>query len=200
MGAFSDDFTRADASTLGSPWTEHAGDWGILSNRGRCTSDSGNSDDLVWATVDGGRPTQLVEWEMTDWQKGPVYLVFRFVDTDNLWFLAGTNNDEETLFVFRRLAGVESMEAIATGVTWGAGYRLSVVTTPSRIRVYVDNTEVNDLNVASSVHGAATRAGLGGTARSSPPETGPNRLQAARWSFFSITPLPGARRSLGLRR
>ena len=170
-GAFSDSFTRSDASTLGSPWTAHAGTWGIDSNRAKYVSGTGTGA----ATVDLGSPIQTVEWTWSALAKGPSFHIFRFSGPTNFWFVAGTGSSATTLYLFQRSGVTDHLWATATGVTWGPGSTLRVEAGASDIKVYSGGTLVITHTVSP---GYGSRAGIGGNMDDA-------NLATTRWSSFS---------------
>ncbi len=177
--SFLDEFDRADAATLGSPWSIDAYTFAIDTSLAKVTT---TGTVVAVATVEADAPDMAIEWDMTVWPKGPVYAIFRYVDTSNYWFVCGTNSSSDPMYLFRVVGGVSTMMESTTGVTWGAGYRLRVETAQTgEISVQVD--DVVKLSRFDSVHATATRAGLGGycvTFGTSP------YLSTARWSRFAI--------------
>lgn len=172
-GAFTDTFTRANSSTLGSPWTEHRGVWGILSNRARNASGSGT----LSATVELGSPIQVCEWDWSALSKGAAQQAFRFKDNNNFWFVSGNGTIPGNVYLFRRGGGFESIAATATGVTWGVGSTLRVSAEDTRIRVWSGSTLI--INHATTDVGEGTRAGLSGY------NGGGNEILSTRWSRFA---------------
>lgn len=182
--SFTDNFTRADAATLGSPWEEYAqsgtADFGVLDNRGRTTRSTAGVVRIA-AVVDLGTSIGTSEWDLTTWPKGPVYSIFRFVDLDNYWSVSGTATNAGTMYLFRMIDGSSTMMGTATGMSWGAGHRLSVEDTGSLITVKVNGVVVPALTSSDTTHSTATRSGIGGNA-----QTAAAPLASARWSRFYI--------------
>ncbi|TXG76813.1 hypothetical protein E6P97_02795 [Patescibacteria group bacterium] len=187
--SFTDTFARADAPTLGPPWVEFAqsgsAQMGVLSGEARSAAAAG-SDIVVGAYVDLGMRIQRVEWDMSNWPKGPVFSFFRFINLSNCWFVSGTGSNPTTMHLFRRTGGVESLRATVNGVSWGAGHRLIVEDTGSTITVKINNTAIPGLTTNDNAHGNATMAGIGGNSRSSGGGGGPY-LQPARWTRFHVS-------------
>ena len=168
-----DTFDRSDnASTLGAPWTSHAGTWGIASNLARYVSGSG----VGAAMVDLGSPVQHVEWDWTALAKGPSYHLFRYRDSTNFWFVSGTGGNPTTMFLFHQSGVSATLEATATGVTWGPGATLTVEAGETSIKVWTGSTLVINHSTASVDRG--TRAGIGGNMNDAD-------LATTRWSRFS---------------
>lgn len=166
-----DNFTRSDSSSLGSPWTAHAGTWGIASNRAKYVSGSG----IGAATVDLGSPVQTVEWDWTALAKGPSYQIFRYQDIANFWCATGTGSDPNKLYLAQTFRGGNSVKATATGVTWGPGSTLRVEAGESNIKVYSGGTLVLTHTVGVDIYGS--RAGIGGNMSDA-------LLGNTRWSRF----------------
>lgn len=176
-GTFTDNFTRADASTLGAPWTEHSGTWGIDTNRAVYLTPMPAGTNIRAATIDLKSPIQTVEWEWTALEKGPSYHAFRYQDINNFWFVSGTGSPTTTMYLFQRSGGTSTIRATATGVTWGPGYRLRIEAGASKIEVFSDSTKVISHTVTAPVN-AATRAGISGNAASG------GGLNLTRWTRF----------------
>ena len=169
--AVTDTFARADASTLGAPWTSHTGTWGIASGEAKYVSGSG----IGFATVDLGSPVQELEWDWSALAKGPSYQVFRYTDQSNCWFVSGTGDTPTTLYLFRRAGGTDTIKATATGVTWGPGDTLRVEAGESSIKVWSGSTLVID-HAASVDRGPF--AGIGGNMSDA-------NMPTTRWSRFA---------------
>lgn len=181
---FLDVFARS-SSSLGPAWRDEVLTFGANGSAGYYM---GSPVSLTGGTtVDLGTPDMAVEWDLSNWPKGPVQNYFRFTDIDNNWFVTGTSapGSGGIIYLFTRVAGVESVIATATGQTWGAGYRLRVEAIGNDITVKIDGTTVAALTTSSSTFNTATRAGFGGSAGIT---TG-DELDGARWTRFFAEPL-----------
>lgn len=162
--AFTDNFTRSDASTLGSPWTTfESSTWGIATNRANWQAGTGE----IGAVVDLGSPFQTIEWDWTVLgNKALTYSIFGFEDSNNYWFITGLSAGADRIALYQRSGGTNTSKAGISGVTWGAGYRLKVETSPgpdgygATIKVWSDGTLV----LAPFHEGPplGTKAGIGG--------------------------------------
>ncbi len=181
---FLDVFARS-SSSLGPAWRDEVLTFGANGSSayyaGSPVSQFGST------TIDLGTSDMAVEWDLSNWPKGPVENFFRFVDIDNNWSVSGTSapGSGGTMYLFRRVAGSLTIVATATGRTWGAGYRLRVEAIGDSITVKIDGTTVAALTTSSSTFNTATRAGFGGDAGI---VTG-DELDSARWTRFFAEPL-----------
>ena len=173
--SFADSFTRADSSSLGSPWTAHAGSWGIDANRAKWVVGSGAGRGA--ATVDLGSPCQTCEWEWSALAKGPSYQIFRYLDIDNFWIASGTGAPALTgrVYLHSIIGGTVTEEVYVDGVTWGPGSTLKVEATDTAIKVWSAGVLIIDF--ATSVSFPGSRAGIGGN-MSDPA------MPTTRWTRF----------------
>lgn len=178
---FTDIFDRPDGP-LAAPWVQAAesgtADFGVASGKGVTTRTAG-TDLAVAAIVDLGAPVGVVEWDLSAWPKGPVYSIFRFVDINNFWLVGGTISDGSLVYLFTLEAGAWTVKGVQSGVTWGAGRRLTVTDDGLVVAVKVDGVSLPGLSASSSTFADATKAGIGGNAKH-------GDLTDARWSRFHM--------------
>ena len=165
---FTDTFDRADnLSSLGSPWTTHAGPFGVVSSDGRYTGDltyPGKSDwpggadptAMKAATVDVGTADMIVEWDATP-ASGHRYLLFRYTDPSNTLAVLASSSVPDTML----LRGGGGTIASAYSPGWQTK-RIKVTTLGTKVRVYAD--DVLTIDAVTSANLTATRAGIGGNA------------------------------------
>lgn len=184
--AFEDTFTRADADTLGSPWTHLDGQslgskFGVRSGEARYlgpldTAPAGSSPyySTQLATVDVGSADMAVEWNV----KGPaaggvIYLPFRYATgtsptwTNNTLGLYATMSNPNTLYLF---AGDSTNLGSFTVSGWRTGDTIRVEAVGTAIKVFIAGTLV--ISATSSLGLSNTRAGIGGAATTNYTDNG----------------------------
>ena len=178
--AFEDSFTRADADTLGSPWTHLDGQslgskFGVRSGEARYLGpldtapayvSGGKYYSTQLATVDVGSADMAVEWNL----KGPaaggtIYLPFRYATgtgpqyIDNTLGLYSTTADPDTLYL---IAGTSTALGSTTTSGWRTGDTIRAEAVGTAIKIYIGG--VLKISATSSVGSSNTRAGFGGNA------------------------------------
>lgn len=181
--AFEDTFTRADADTLGSPWTHLDGQslgskFGVRSGEARFLGplDSapvwslGQYYSTQFATVDVGSTDMAVEWNVTAPSAGgSLYLPFRYALgtsprwTDNTLGLYATSANVTQLILATPTTTLDTINASG----WRTGDTIRVEAVGTSISVYRNGTLIGG-GVSSECLGN-TRAGFGGNATSDRP-------------------------------
>lgn len=160
----------AHAMDVGGGWTEHSGDWDIQSNQARDTSGTGNT----FATADAGESnvTAQVTFATVATGAGSQRLVFRFVDSNNLWITGRQPNNGTQIHLFDRVGGTFTNRGSASH-TWANGDVVSAVLDGNNIEIFANGA--SKLTHTSSNHNTATRYGLG------------TNDGAARYDAFGVT-------------
>lgn len=177
--AFEDTFSRADADTLGSPWTHLDGQslgskFGVRSGEARYlgpldTAPAGSSPNYYstqLATVDVGSADMAVEWNL----KGPsaggtLWLPFRYATGTSPEYvqsslgLYSTSSDPDKLYLF---AGLSTVLGSTTTSGWRTGDTIRAEAVGTAIKIYIGG--VLKISATSSVGASNTRAGFGGAA------------------------------------
>lgn len=159
---FSDDFNRADSTTLGNNWVEVTADWAIVSNTLRVSSTA--FGDYVINTTSLGTADYEVQAVLITVGTVPVIRVIgRYVDTNNYYAVrwADTNSG-----LFKRVGGVETDLGAwpADSITSGDTVKLSMQGTT--IKAYVNGVQkasVTDSAFASEGDFGFHGNGVGGT-------------------------------------
>jgi len=166
---FTDTFDRADnLSSLGSPWTTHAGQFGVVSSDGRYTGELYYLQKAGWAsivpvaaTVDVESSDMAVEWD-AGLVSGHHWRVFRFASTNSTLLIGADSSAPNDIFLMERTGpGFDSPIGAGFSPGWQSK-RVRVEALGSSISVYVDG--VLTLSGTSSYNSSATRAGIGGNA------------------------------------
>lgn len=176
--AFEDTFSRADADSLGSPWTHLDGQslgskFGVRSGEARYlgpldTAPAGSSPyySTQLTTMDVGSADMAVEWSV----KGPaaggaLYLPFRYATgtgpeyVDDSLGLYSTSTNPDKLYL---VAGTSTALGSTTTSGWRAGDTIRAEAVGTAIKIYIDG--VLKISATSSVGSSNTRAGFGGNA------------------------------------
>ena len=153
-----DRFDRPDAGALGAAdtgqiWTQFYGGGGIVSSAARLTSDAAAYLELYRSDVE-------VECTIRATVDEPIHpgLVFRAVDTDDLWYVELRISGDQIRLV-KRVANLDTevfSESIALGLN--VRYKVKVKGIGPSISVYLDDTLRS--TVSDSQHQNGTRHGL----------------------------------------
>lgn len=181
-----DDFDRDDStSTAGSSYTAVAGTWGISSDKLYSVSDA-NADLLIRDTgvADGiwqARIQGTLNHAST--YRSPA-LVFRYTDSSNYLAVRLLNGAVD----LRRVSGGSESSLATASVTTadGTDYVLRVMATGARIRVFLDETEVLQHELAG-----ANAKYLGYTSCGFRLDKGGSPATAARWADYRMRSLVG---------
>ncbi|WP_250290200.1 DUF6531 domain-containing protein, partial [Frankia sp. CiP1_Cm_nod1] len=156
-GQHRDSFTRANAATTagtaesGAAWTPLAGTWGVEGNRVYLAAAAGNRNLLVApAAADG---TFSFTQPVTQADMG---LAFRVADAGNYWRLVAVPSSSKWRLI-KRVGGVETTVADASGACCTTSDTLTVVTNGPSITVLRNGTQVMSVSDPAVMFG--TRAG-----------------------------------------
>jgi hypothetical protein len=111
---FSDDFTRGDSSSLGSDWTETAGDWEISSN----TLITGDDDAICLCNTDhpdGSQPLICIVKMVHGKDNDNLQMILGYEDASNYTYVNAQrlNGDLIRLRIYEKTAGSDSQEDTA---------------------------------------------------------------------------------------
>lgn len=168
MTAVSDNFNRADSSSLGASWTEVVGDWAIVSNKVQCNDDDGGTGYYLRYETDVGSSDMFAQGVTTSTQADSgsnTGLAVRMRAAANTSYQMTTRHAGDTIGVWRIVAGAESQqnwqtEAQAISVTINSGDTIRVEAVGSLIRGKVSGALAGicvDTNITDG-----QRAGLNG--------------------------------------
>lgn len=165
-----DDFNRADAGALGTSsggqlWTQQAGTIEVLSNEAHITGTAAiNAVTGAIATVDSGLANCAIEYKITAGAGNDHWLVFRFVDANNFYYLnwfAAFGWWRTT----KQVAGVQSQGHIA-GPAGGFsnGDVVKLVLSGSTLNYYKNGSQFDsDSDAFNGDFLTATKHGIGGS-------------------------------------
>lgn len=124
--AFSDNFNRSNASTLGAEWTTRAGQWGTFDNQAE--NQTGSVSTAI-ATYNTGSNTITTYQRVTLVNIASVRrpgLVFRFTDASSAFYVIELGGDNSTVAWkhFTAIGGTESTiastsQSVSLGDVWG---------------------------------------------------------------------------------
>jgi hypothetical protein len=154
--AFTDDFNRANSSTLGNSWTEVNGDWDIVSNKLRLLTNTASNNNRVQrqSTTDTrGYVQALFDTTVTG-----MGLLWRYTDSSNYWRLYA-NAAFATMSIEKVVAGVTTDMGSTGSFTYpDTGSTVKVEYEGNNHRVYLNGKLV--VTVTDSAHNTATRSGI----------------------------------------
>lgn len=139
MTSFSDDFNRADSTSLGSPWSEVSGDWSIVSNQLRA-ADSASAAVLVYdsALVQDNNATSVTIPVLGN--SGQSIGVFCRSDAtfQNAYYLRITTT---AIQIFKVVSGTLTGLGTNTSATITAGLTLLLTAVGTTITGYIDGVQ-----------------------------------------------------------
>ena len=168
MTAVSDDFNRANSTSLGASWTEVVGNWEIVSNKVQCNDDDGGTGYYARYETDVGSSDMFCQAVTTSTQvdaSSNTGLAVRMRSAANTSYQMTTRHAGDTIGVWRIVAGAESQqswqtEAQSISVTINSGDTIRVEAAGSLVRGKVAGALVGicvDTNITDG-----QRAGLNG--------------------------------------
>ena len=117
----SDNFNRANSTSLGSDWTEQEGNWEIVSNELSLNTHSGG-DNLTWDTALNASPA--ADYDVSAKIKltttGGLRVIGRWQDVSNYYYLE-VNTVSQVIRLRKRIAGVNTTIGTYTG-----GYSVNI--------------------------------------------------------------------------
>lgn len=137
MTAVSDNFNRADSTSLGASWTEVVGNWEIVSNKIQCNDDAGATGYYVRYETDVGSSDMFSQAVTSSTQANSgsnTGVACRMRSAANTSYQLTTRHAGDTIGNWRISAGVETQlnfqtgaNAISTTINSGDTIRLEVV-------------------------------------------------------------------------
>ncbi len=151
----SDNFNRANSTSLGSDWTEQAGNWKILSNELSLNTHSGG-DDLTWDTALNASPA--ADYDVSAKVKltttGGLAVCGRWTDTNNCMLLQ-VNTVSQVIRLRKRVAGVNTTIGTYTGgYSVNTYYTIKMTMAGSNFAGWIDG--VNRITTVSDAAISAT--------------------------------------------
>lgn len=178
-----DDFTRADTtnaigtpSDSGSAWSQLAGTWGILSNKGYTSSAPSQSTCVLEASV---ASVTVQATQATVSSSSDSGLLARVADNSNYLLFSFGSAGVSQYFIYKKVAGSFTQLATASGNIASGDVLKMTVDGANLITGY--NNGVSKLSATDSAGSANTKHGI----RCNDGNTG------GRWATFSITALGG---------
>lgn len=145
MTAVSDNFNRADSSSLGASWTEVVGDWAIVSNKVQCNDDDGGTGYYARYETDVGSSDMFAQAVTSATQtdgSSSTGLAVRMRAAANTSYQLTTRHAGDTIGNWRIVAGSETQLNFQTGannvstpIASGDTIRLEVVGSLLRSKV-----------------------------------------------------------------
>lgn len=143
---FSDNFDRADSTTIGGNWVEDSGDYSISGNKLtvdntagaliKNTTSLGTADYKVSATIQTGA------------DEGGPGLVARYIDVSN-FYLAFLNMSANLVEIYKNVSGFTALSSGAVTLNANTDYLLRFEVQGNALRAYVDGNLITSITDGS---------------------------------------------------
>ncbi len=159
---FSDSFNRANAATLGAPWTNEnlPGSTGTFAIDGNAATGI-NTSVNGFAFRDAGQTEHAIQVDVVSYG-GEICLCLRVADQANQIVVSFANNG--ILYIYERRAGAHTgIGSVAHGITNGTNPVLKVKAAADVITAYINGVSTLAVTLSAPVHaalGANTKVGL----------------------------------------
>jgi hypothetical protein len=141
---FTDDWTRADSTSIGAAWTEFLGNWSIVSNTLRVAS---ALTPAVLISASGLSQAECtISWWFTDWDTGTyIRALFDYVDSSNHYFAElefDSGSSGHIIRLYQRSGGTDTLLA-SSGRQTGTIGNLSLCYNGTSLTAYCSQYPAN---------------------------------------------------------
>ncbi|HKF41843.1 MAG TPA: NEW3 domain-containing protein [Thermoanaerobaculia bacterium] len=110
LGAFSDDFNRADSASLGSRWGQVGGSFVVSGNMAKTSLGAAGDSSAVLAMLSGATQTVEADFTSVDNNMGPRFgVILRYQDSHNYYLIYRQTGGSSRLLISKVVNGVETI-------------------------------------------------------------------------------------------
>ena len=157
-GTFSDDFNRADSTTIGTAWTQVAGSFVINGNMLKNAPQPGSALAVVSA-LSGGTQTASADFTSIDNNLGPRFgIVLRYQNPTNYYLLYRQTGGSSRLLISKIVNGVETILRTASLANPAKGVAFNIT---GRVAGRTLNLDFNGVNKVTATDATFTTGKVG---------------------------------------